>query len=177
MLANLITRGLQIVFGAVVLGLSITAIQWQHFGSAPATSSYSAFAGAFAILAGLIGIAAGFFDAIPQLIMAIVDGLASLLLLAGGIAFAVGLKGVRCSNNRETAYSFFLNGGCHGKNDNKVCGIPEENWKGVLEGRCKTVYADTVFLFFGFAACVAAAALCFIASRRSGGGIKRSSRV
>jgi hypothetical protein len=75
----------RIVFGAVVLGLSIEAIKWQYYGAAPATSPYSAFAGAFGILVALVGIAAGFIDAIPGLIMAAVDGLATLLFLAGGI--------------------------------------------------------------------------------------------
>ena len=85
MLANLIPRGFQIVFGAVVLGLSVTAIEWQWWGTAPATSSYSAFAGAFGIFAGLVGIAAAFFEVIPQLIMGAVDALSALLLLAGGV--------------------------------------------------------------------------------------------
>lgn len=85
MLANLATRAAQVTFGAVVLGLSIHAVQWQMYGTAPATSSYSAFAGAFCILAGLIGVAAAFVGAIPGVIMSGIDGLASALTLAGGI--------------------------------------------------------------------------------------------
>lgn len=57
MIASLIVRLFQIVFGAVVLGLSITAIEWQWVGSAPATTTYSAFAGAFGMLTALIGTA------------------------------------------------------------------------------------------------------------------------
>ncbi|TKA79026.1 hypothetical protein B0A55_03159 [Friedmanniomyces simplex] len=174
MLANLITRAFQLLFGAVVLGLSISAIKWQHFGSAPATSSYSAFAGAFGILAALIGIAASFIDAIPDLIMAVVDALASVLLLAGGIAFAVGLKGVTCTDDVTTAYNSLLNGGCYGSGDKKLCGFPVQNYKGVLAGRCRTAEADAAFLFLGFLASVAAAVLCFLASRRGGRGVKHS---
>jgi len=84
-LPNVIARVFQIVFGAVVLGLSITAIKWQQHGSAPATSSYCAFVGALGMLAALIGAAVTFVDRIPDLIMAIVDGLAAILFVAGGI--------------------------------------------------------------------------------------------
>ena len=35
-----------------------------------------------------------------------------------------------------------------------------------LRGRCKFVKSDTAFLFFGFAACVGAAAICFLAHKR-----------
>ena len=80
----LVVRILQIIFGAIVLGLSIKAIKWQRYGSAPATTSYSAFAGAFGILTALVGIATIFMEAVPDLIMAIVDALASILFLAGG---------------------------------------------------------------------------------------------
>lgn len=85
MLANFIVRGLQIIFGVIVLGLSIGAVKWQVIGTAPATTGYNAFAGAFGILTALIGIAAAFMEMIPELIMAIVDGLASVIFLAGGI--------------------------------------------------------------------------------------------
>lgn len=86
MIANLATHAAQVVFGAVVLALSIHAVQWQRFGTAPPTTSYSAFAGAFCILAGLIGVATAFIDAIPGMVVSGIDGLASILTLAGGIA-------------------------------------------------------------------------------------------
>lgn len=85
MLATLITRGFQALFAVVVLGVSIHAVRWQEHGSAPAVTSYSAFAGAFGLLTALIGIASIWISVIPALIMAAVDALASLILLAGGI--------------------------------------------------------------------------------------------
>jgi len=85
MLTNLLARAGQLIFGAVVLGLSITAVKWQMYGAAPAVSGYNAFVGAFGMLAALIGTAVIWIDAVPDLIMAIVDGLASVLFLAGGI--------------------------------------------------------------------------------------------
>lgn len=85
MLATFITRGFQALFAVVVLGISIHAVRWQKYGSAPAVSSYSAFAGAFGLLTALIGIVSIWVTAIPALIMAAIDALASLILLAGGI--------------------------------------------------------------------------------------------
>jgi hypothetical protein len=85
MIATLITRILQMIFAIIVLGLSIRAAQWQEIGSIPTTTAYCAFAGAFAILVTLIGFAAIWIDAIPNLIVSGLDGLASIVLLAGGI--------------------------------------------------------------------------------------------
>ena len=85
MLASLITRALQLIFAAIVLGLSIRAAKWQMFDSVPATTAYAAFAGGFALLVSLIGFASIWISAIPALIMSMADGLASVLLLAGGI--------------------------------------------------------------------------------------------
>lgn len=85
MIPTLIVRVLQLIFGAIVLGISIKAIQWQWTGAAPATTSYSAFAGAFGIVAALVGAAAVKIERIPGLIVAGIDGLAALLMLAGGI--------------------------------------------------------------------------------------------
>ena len=83
-ITELVVRMFQLVFGLVALGLSVKAIAWQRYGSAPTTTSYSAFAGAFGILTALVGIATIFMEAVPDLIMAIVDALASILFLAGG---------------------------------------------------------------------------------------------
>lgn len=85
MIATLATRLLQLMFAVIVLGLSIHASQWQNIGSVPATTSYSAFAGAFAVFVSLVGIVAIWMSAIPSLIMSAVDALASVLLLAGGV--------------------------------------------------------------------------------------------
>jgi tetrahydromethanopterin S-methyltransferase subunit E len=76
--ASIITRALQLIFAIVVLALSIRASKWQVYGSVPATT-------AFAVLVSLVGIASIWISAIPALIMSMVDGLASVLLLAGGI--------------------------------------------------------------------------------------------
>lgn len=85
MLATLITRVLQLIIAVIVLGLSAHAAQWQWEGSVPATTAFGAFAGAFAFLVSLVGFAAIKVSAIPSIIMSGLDGLASVLLFAGGI--------------------------------------------------------------------------------------------
>ncbi len=76
----------QLIFCAVVLGLSITLIKGQVFGSAPSQTDFSAFAGGWGMLAALVGILAttvlGMLEGIPMLVL---DTLATLFLLAAGI--------------------------------------------------------------------------------------------
>jgi hypothetical protein len=56
-----------------------------------------------------------------------------------------------------------LNGGCVTMKGVPYCGYDNLEQ---LAGRCKVVEADTAFLFFGFAACVGAAVVCFLAHKR-----------
>ena len=88
-LASLISfagRGLQLVFAAVVLGLSIHLIRGQGIdGTTPATTSYNAFVGGFGMLAALVGIVAAFVDSLNGLIMMGLDALTAVFFLAGGI--------------------------------------------------------------------------------------------
>lgn len=88
MLATYLTRGLQLIMAVIVLGLSITAAKWQGAGSVPATTAFAAFVGAFGVLVAIIGFVAARIDSIPNLIMAGLDGLTSVLMLAGGIVSA-----------------------------------------------------------------------------------------
>jgi len=59
--------------------------------------------------------------------------------------------------------SELLNGGCVNTKSGPRCA-----WNSLEEisGRCKVVEADSAFLLLGFAACVGAAVLCFLAQRR-----------
>jgi hypothetical protein len=73
------------IFAIIVLGLSIHAANWQQIGSIPTTTAFCAFAGAFATLVAIVGIAAIWLTAIPNLVMSGLDTLTSIILLAGGI--------------------------------------------------------------------------------------------
>lgn len=54
-------------------------------GSVPAETGYAAFTGALGIIAGLLGIVAFFLDSLDGVITWLVDGVAGIALLAGGI--------------------------------------------------------------------------------------------
>lgn len=81
---NAVARVFQLLCAAVVLGLSITLIKSQVYGSV-AANNYAAFTGGFGLLVGLLGIAAVFIEPLAGLIMVAADALAALFLLAGGI--------------------------------------------------------------------------------------------
>lgn len=89
MLVIFIIRTLQLLFAGAVLGLSIHAWMWQEYGPVPGTTVFAALAGGFTILVGLVGVIAGiiafWISVIPDFIMSIMDGIASIFLLAAGI--------------------------------------------------------------------------------------------
>lgn len=75
----------KLIASAVVLGLSVTLENHQKYGSPPAETSFASFTGGFGIVVAAIGVASMFIDAIPTLVPLVVEGLAALFFLAGGI--------------------------------------------------------------------------------------------
>lgn len=98
--------------------------------------------------------------------MLAVDGLAAILAVAGGIAYAVQLRHVDCGNgkNNWTNSNKLINGGCRKKDGDSYCGFDEYS---DLEGRCHIASANAAFLFLGFLAALAAAILCWLAVRKA----------
>ncbi len=88
----------QILFAITILGLYITLAKGQIYDSIPVTTRYNSFTGGFGIIVGALGLAGLFIDAISDLIIIAVDAVAGILLLAGGIAWAVGIKGISCGD-------------------------------------------------------------------------------
>ncbi|KAF2718398.1 hypothetical protein K431DRAFT_230864 [Polychaeton citri CBS 116435] len=174
MITDLAIRILQIIFCAVVLGLSIVAVQWQHIGSAPAISTYAAFAGAFGILTALVGIAAVWVELLRSVIMMVMDALAAIFLLAGGIAMAVMLKGISCGDLNDT-WNFYLVDGGYKRNGNSyqvgwAFDIDDEDKApGLLKGRCQRIEADAAFMFLGFIVSIGGLVWMYFATRRSFG--------
>ncbi|KAI2780163.1 hypothetical protein F4815DRAFT_499938 [Daldinia loculata] len=135
-LAVLGIRGFLLLFGAVVLGLSVTLAKQQVEGAPPAETSFGSFCGAFGILVSLIGIAALFVDKIPSIVPIGADGLATALYLAGAIALTVALKSVpSCTSddsesNYQRAINKLLTGGCGTLADKTYCpGLPDDLMK------------------------------------------------
>lgn len=88
----------QALVALTVLALAAAMINQQVYGSPPVTVRYSTFTGGFGMLVCLVGAAAVFVAFIPALVPLVLDGVAGLLFLAGGI--------VRCFS--DPFFPFFL---------------------------------------------------------------------
>ncbi|KAI9685175.1 MAG: hypothetical protein M1822_004762 [Bathelium mastoideum] len=165
-IANLGARFFQILFAIIVLGISSTMAKWQTFGSAPATTVYGAFTGGFALLIGLVGAVSIFLEVIPAIIVAGADALAAVLTLAAGIAYAVTMRGVHCSDVGTTYNNVLLDGGSI-----KAKGGPLFGYDSPVEtiGRCRKAEADYAFMFLTFAVSAILVGLGLLTSGRRGG--------
>jgi hypothetical protein len=165
-----------------VLGLSVTLVKdwapkadrdFYHYPDVPATSTYDAVTGGWAMLVALIGFASLFVEFLQGIIMMAFDTLAALLFVAGGIATAIGLHGISCNDGVELVRNGLVNGGCH--NADKWPDHPSEvNCYYFTDGdkivsRCKMNQADTAFMFLGFAVCAGLVAHTFLIGGRSTG--------
>ncbi|KAI1848489.1 hypothetical protein JX265_008729 [Neoarthrinium moseri] len=172
-------RGFLLLFGAVVLGLSVTLAKHQVIGSAPTESSFGSFAGAFGIIVSAVGLVALWVDKISPFIPLALDALASVFYLAGGIALTVALKGVSsCTNmNNEAARQRYdnklLNGGCINTDQGPACAVEDDY--ALTGSRCQRVQADYVFEYLGFIFGVAIIGLGYVLHRK--GGSTRASYV
>ncbi|KAI8628789.1 marvel domain-containing protein [Xylariaceae sp. FL1651] len=171
-------RALLIIFGAVVLALSVTLAKQQVVGSPPAETSFSSFAGAFGIIVSALGILAISIQRIPRVGVMAADALASVFYLAGAIALTVALKPVpSCTSSSDVArnlryHNKLLNGGCTHVKEELICpnagsgsGNDVDNY---TSGRCQRVQADYVFEYLGFVFGVASIIVTFLAHRRGG---------
>ncbi|KAL7626494.1 hypothetical protein AAE478_003266 [Parahypoxylon ruwenzoriense] len=172
-IATLAVRAFLLLFGAVVLGLSVTLAKQQVVGAPPSETSFGSFCGAFGILISLIGLVAVFIDKIPVLVLMGADGLASALYLAGAIALTIALRPVSsCTatddlNRYHRATNKLLTGGCQDVAGSTVC--PNIGSESELSSRCQRVQADYVFEYLAFIFGVAIVAMSFFLHRRGGG--------
>ncbi|EAW15040.1 MARVEL domain-containing protein [Aspergillus clavatus NRRL 1] len=159
-----VVRAFQFLFAIVVLGLSVTLAKGQRYGTAPAATGYAAFTGGLGIVAALVGCAAFFVDALNGIVTWVLDGLASLALLAGGITFAILLRGTSCSKIETTWDNVILSGGCTTIDNQKTCMSSPSR----LKSRCTSAKADAAFMFIDFVVCIAVIACSFFLSRDRG---------
>ncbi|KAH9887434.1 marvel domain-containing protein [Xylariomycetidae sp. FL2044] len=174
-IAALVVRGLLVIFGAVVLGLSVTLAKNQAIGNVPSETAFSSFCGAFGLLVSAVGILAVFIDKVPPFVVMAADGLASVFYLAAGIALTLALKPVSsCENNRNLYFNKLLNGGCQHIEGYElpVCpnyGSNDLNDNSKAAGRCHQVQADYVFEYLGFVFGLGVIAVTFFMSKGRGG--------
>ncbi|KAK2062632.1 hypothetical protein LY76DRAFT_589226 [Colletotrichum caudatum] len=145
-LISLVVWSLQGIMAIAVLGLSIDLVKGQLLGDAPTTTKYGTFTGGFGLAVAILGLAATFIDAIPALIVMAADALSGLLLLGGGIAFAIGLRGVTCTKDKAVAMldNELINGGSVTEDGKRKFDKVTED---LLMDNCKKATADQALQF------------------------------
>ncbi|KAK4615802.1 hypothetical protein CLAFUW4_10545 [Fulvia fulva] len=155
----LVTRALQFICAAAVLGVGVKLARGVHefdddckayakhdrdcndaLGRFPSSLAYAAFTGAFGLLDALVGLAAVFISAVPWIAVLALDALAAVFFLAGGINSAI----LRSKDKYRN----------EGRCD-------------LLSGFCGRFDATTALMFIGFLTTLGAMAMGFF-SRRSG---------
>ncbi|KAI0458309.1 marvel domain-containing protein [Xylaria acuta] len=178
-IAAIALRGFLVLFGAVVLALSVTLAKQQAIGSPPPETSFFSFTGAFGLIVSAIAILAIFIDKIPRVGVIAADVLASVFYLAGAIALTLALKPVpSCTSSSDVARAFrfnnkLLNGGCSHEKGGLYCPNAgskndEKHFDSYTSGRCQEVQADYVFGYIAFVFGVASAIVTLLNHRRGG---------
>ncbi|KAL6705875.1 hypothetical protein ACN47E_006335 [Coniothyrium glycines] len=166
------SRGLQMLFGIVVLGIAITLLKGHKQGALPASLAFAAVTGAVSVVAAGVCLAASRFDFIHEQLVAVIDGVVFLLNTAGGIFLAIKLKGVSCkikANDYEDAKDMFDNnilcGGGVGHDMNRCYYATIGEW-GIINRRCRQATADSAFMFLTALTLGIAAALAFLRMKK-----------
>ncbi|KAI0202937.1 marvel domain-containing protein [Astrocystis sublimbata] len=178
-IATFALRGFLVIFGAIVLGLSVSLAKQQALGSPPPETSFYSFTGAFGLIVSAVAILAIFVDKIPQIGVVAADALASIFYLAGAIALTLALKTVHsCTANDDLTRLLrynnkLLNGGCQHVKGGLFCpnagsGDDQKNIDSYTSGRCQQVQADYVFGYIAFVFGVASAVVTLLNYRRGG---------
>ncbi|KAK4140828.1 marvel domain-containing protein [Dichotomopilus funicola] len=162
--AAFVLRGLLFLTSLTILALAVTLIKGQVLDTSPVTTRYTTFTGGFGMITSGLGLLLlslpSLETSLPQLVPIALDTLTSLFFAAGGIAWAVGLRGVDgCSNYPNMLFNPLLNQGSvdlgNGKTAYGVIGDGDDDGAimGKLKGNCQRAQADEVlqFICFGFA--------------------------
>ncbi|KAK3391130.1 marvel domain-containing protein [Podospora didyma] len=168
-------RALQFIFAIVVLGLSITLIKAQQIGDAPTTTKYSSFTGGFGILVCAAGVLGLFISKIPDIAFLALDGILGILFLAGGIAWAIGLKGINCKSIDDLGKmldSPLINQGCTDLPDGRYCPIGNtgstQERIDRLQASCQKGFTNEIFQFLCVAISLGVIGLGYVRMRKGG---------
>ncbi|KAK0714780.1 marvel domain-containing protein [Lasiosphaeris hirsuta] len=169
-------RALQLIFSVVILGLAVTLIKAQVYDSAPTTTKYSSFTGGFGILVAGAGVAGLFFDAIPDIVNLALDTLAGLLFAAGGIAWAIGIKGITCTSDYDVEkmlYNGLLNLGTISSGGQTGYGVgaissTDDEVVSHLKSNCQKGFADEIISFLSFGVAAGLVGLGYLRMRKGG---------
>lgn len=134
------------------------------------------------MIIGTVGLIALWIEKIPSLVPLVADGLAALFFLAGGIAWAIGMKDQSCtlSSLQKLYDNPLLNQGCDAEDSNGdrycfVAGKQDQDpwpltniWPDPMKGICQKAFANEAFQFLGFGAAIVLIILGFLALKKRG---------
>lgn len=117
--------------------------------------AYGIAAGAFSLFDALVGLVAAFVPAIPWVVMAVLDALTAILLLAHGIVSCMNANGTKSHDQQTNFWQNFA----------VLLGerVGDIFFRGIVGTRGQ---ADTAFAFIGFIAVCLALVTVFLARRR-----------
>lgn len=161
---TILLRLSQLVFGVIVLALSVVLLQGQRAGDAPVMTKFSIFLGGFGVFMALFGLLSQMLAVLrDSKIVGGLDLMAGLLQFAGGAAMAVMLgPGVNsCSNRQWRETNDIINGGYI-----TVGGSRFVYRTTPFESRCQMAFAVTSFEFVLGMSFVVAGVFMIIADHR-----------
>ncbi|KAK3293864.1 marvel domain-containing protein [Chaetomium fimeti] len=176
-------RGLSFLMALVVLALAANLIAIQVYGTPPVTTRYCTFTGGFGMIVAAVTTVCTIFlsSTVPELVPIVLDGLAGLFFLGGGIAWAYSLKDTaNCSNYDQMLLNPLLNQGSLTVGDRTAYGVvgsddDVETVMNRLKGNCQRAQADEVIQFICFGIGIALVAIGLVQMRRGlGGGARRT---
>ncbi|KAK8083802.1 hypothetical protein PG996_002583, partial [Apiospora saccharicola] len=172
-------RVAMLVCSVVVLGLSAALGKEQVNGPVPPETGFSSFAGGFALIACLVGVAGLWVTAIPGLITMVLDGISAVIYLVAGIVLTSALKSISsCTSDDgdapdQRSENRVTNFGC---TVNDLMGSQKcIEWASQFQGkpnptvsRCQRAVTDYSFEYIGFMLCVGMVFLGYVLARRGG---------
>ncbi|KAI9662718.1 MAG: hypothetical protein M1831_002761 [Alyxoria varia] len=167
-------RGLQLVFSAVVLALTVVLINGQKEDSVPAVTNFEAFNGGWGIIIAVVGVVGAFVEAVPRFVLLGLDGFTTIFFLAGSTAYANKLGVNSCVPDPDALEQF-------GYDDvpetasfytirNEIINAGAFSSSVDYAHRCRLAQADTAFLFFALACFAGSLIMSFFGGSGGGGG-------
>ncbi|KAK4180883.1 marvel domain-containing protein [Triangularia setosa] len=173
-------RALQLLLSITILALSLTFLKAQVYGDPPTTTKFTVFVASFTIFISVANLLGAIWwtwleGLVPTIVLLGLDGVATLLFIAAGIAWTVGLKDTQsCSNDRKMYVTALINGGTIDVGEGSLAGFvqqddSEDSALERLQGLCNKAVANQSLMFVvGVALCGGLVALGFWRHKRGG---------
>ncbi|KAH8895726.1 hypothetical protein GQ53DRAFT_31400 [Thozetella sp. PMI_491] len=172
----IVGRVIQCILSIAILGLSASAIAAWVIPPAPTTPKYADFVGAFGIIVAVIGVVSLYVQRISPKIPMGLDAVLALLMLAAGIAYAVGLKGVNCGDEKQfftLIDNSLINWGSEPTSSGTYYGVYKDTTDGEvawgrLSDNCKKAFGNELLNFIAFAWSLLMLGLDYVLMRKGG---------